>query len=222
MEVQSEDAQSISDGAAGGAREEALFAWDYTNNEWPVLVGPKKQRSLAKLRVLVIIVLLASAAAAYFLFYQSASPGSPDAQRGSAVTEPHASAATSAPTDASSQPQLLSSDATATPESRPGQPTASEVKSPSGNEEARGRFSLQAAAFPTQASADEFAEKLKRVGVASYVVNADLARRGRWFRVRVGRFDTAEDAQRFGAEAQLRAKAVGLSLQLIVCQYEQP
>jgi cell division protein FtsN len=58
--------------------------------------------------------------------------------------------------------------------------------------------------------------------VPSYVVSADLARRGRWFRVRVGRFNTAEDAQKFAKEAQLRAKAAGMSLQLIVSQYEQP
>jgi cell division protein FtsN len=58
--------------------------------------------------------------------------------------------------------------------------------------------------------------------VPSYVVSADIARRGRWFRVRVGRFNSAEDAQRFAGEAQQRAKAAGISLQLVVSQYDEP
>jgi cell division protein FtsN len=52
-------------------------------------------------------------------------------------------------------------------------------------------------------------------------VSADLPRRGKWFRVRVGRFNSADDAQKFAAEAQNRAKAAGLSLQLIGCQFDK-
>jgi DedD protein len=91
-----------------------------------------------------------------------------------------------------------------------------------GDANTHGKFSLQAAAFPNQAGAEEFAEKLKRAGMPSYTVSADLGRRGRWFRVRIGRFNSADDAQKFAGEAQVRAKAVGLSLQLIACQYDQP
>ncbi|MFY9574882.1 MAG: SPOR domain-containing protein, partial [Blastocatellia bacterium] len=114
-----------------------------------------------------------------------------------------------------------SSSVSAAGDSKPSGTPASDAAA-SNDQNVQGRFSLQAAAFPTEAAADEFAEKLKQAGVPSYVVNADLARRGRWFRVRIGRFNTAEDAQRYSSEAQLRARASGTSLQLIVCQYEQP
>jgi cell division protein FtsN len=87
---------------------------------------------------------------------------------------------------------------------------------------AQGHFALQAASFPDRAAADEFAERLKAAGVPSYIVSIDLPRRGTWFRVRIGRFNTAEDAQKFAAEAQLRARATGMSLELIVSRYDQP
>src|SRR6185369_12171905 len=90
------------------------------------------------------------------------------------------------------------------------------------DENGNGKYSLQAASFPNIAAANEFAQKLKGARIPSYVISTDLKRRGTWFRVRVGRFNTPEDAQRFAAEAQLRAKAVGMSLQLITCQFDQP
>jgi cell division septation protein DedD len=85
-----------------------------------------------------------------------------------------------------------------------------------------GKFALQAAAFSTQSEAEALAHNLKEAGVPSYVVSANLARRGKWFRVRVGRFNTAEDAQKFAGQAQLRARSAGMSLQLMVVPYEQP
>ena len=63
---------------------------------------------------------------------------------------------------------------------------------------------------------------MKRAGVPAYTVAAEIAGRGKWFRVRVGRFETANDAEKFASEARLRARASGLNLQLIVCSYETP
>lgn len=90
------------------------------------------------------------------------------------------------------------------------------------NESSERRFSLQAAAFPNEGGANQFCERLKRAGVPAYVVSAEIAGRGRWFRVRVGRFETAQDADRFASESRRRARAAGLNLQLIVSSYDKP
>lgn len=90
------------------------------------------------------------------------------------------------------------------------------------DENFEGRYSLQAAAFPNEAGANEFCERLKRAGVPAYVVSADIAGRGRWFRVRVGRFESAQDADRFASESRRRARAARLNLQLIVSGYDKP
>ena len=90
------------------------------------------------------------------------------------------------------------------------------------NEAGAGRYSLQAAAFPNENGANEFCERLKRAGVPAYTVSAEIAGRGKWFRVRVGRFENTQDAERFAVEARQRARASGLNLQLIVSSYETP
>jgi hypothetical protein len=84
------------------------------------------------------------------------------------------------------------------------------------------QLALQAASFPNQTEAGKFAEKLVRAGVPAYVVTAKLAHRGTWFRVRVGKFDTAAEAQRSIALYHSRAASAGLELHLIQCEYERP
>jgi cell division septation protein DedD len=202
--------------------EDPLPAWDYSQNEWPVLVGPKRRSGRSLKVTLAVVVLLVCAVALYVLIHQLAAkqqrtstPASASArERAPGAAESHA--ATAKPADLASQSRTASSAAEA--------PASPVVKAATATEDANahGRFSLQAAAFPTRAGADEFADKLRNAGVPSYIVNTDLGRRGTWFRVRVGRFNTAEDAQKFAVEAQRRGKTVGRSLQLIVCQYEQP
>lgn len=207
-----------------------LPAWDYSHSEWPVLVGPGKQKSFRKLKnSIAAIVVVAAAAAFYFLIYRPSTPDSRAATdsgttaRVSVVAEPNVSASGSTDSDAHKGAVLSpAADTNASAASQPAQPVAREAVTSNETSNAQGRFSLQAAAFPTQGDADEFAEKLKRAGVPSYVVPTELGRRGRWFRVRVGRFNAAEEAQRFAGEAQQRARAAGLALQLIVCQYDQP
>jgi len=205
----------------------SLPAWDYSHSEWPVLVGPSKRRSFRKLRsAIAAVVVLACATGFYFLIYRPSTPArrtaadSGTTARVSAV-EPRAAAVGSANLPALEQAAPTPSEPPAGAASQPAETVAREAVASNDNS-GQGRFSLQAAAFPTQGGADEFAEKLKRAGVPSYVVPADIARRGRWFRVRVGRFNSAEDAQRFAGEAQQRARAGGLALQMIVCQYDQP
>lgn len=222
--------QSIAESAPADPWEDPLPAWDYSRNEWPVLMAPAKPRSFAKFKVpAAVILILVFGAGFYYLIYAQFSRDHSPANSVSPEAAPEARAATQKPAEplqpvesqlasTPSAPSATPASGQARPDQKPNRDEA--VSSQSGN--TQGRFALQAAAFPTQAGADEFAEKLKSAGVPSYVVSADLARRGRWFRVRVGRFDTAEDAQRFAGEAQLRAKAAGMSLQLIVSPYDQP
>jgi len=196
----------------------SLTGWDYSHSEWPVLVAPNRKKPFGKLRAAIVaLALLATAAGFYFLIYRPS---------GQAATD----TGTTTKVSTSSSPKGGSSDSvTQTPatakadKTAPSQPpeTVSHDATTTENS-AQGQFSLQAAAFPSQEGADEFAERLKRAGVPSYVVPANIARRGRWFRVRVGRFNSAENAQRFAGEAQARARAAGLAVQLIVCQYDQP
>ncbi|MEK6288516.1 MAG: SPOR domain-containing protein [Acidobacteriota bacterium] len=211
--------------------ENPLPAWDYSHNEWPVLMRPGHRTSFRKLRAsLAVLMVLAFAAGFYFLMrptssaeQRTAAPVDSAVLTGEpAAAEPQPSAANSEESVAQPGASLSSSDAPASADLKPAQTAAAEQAGSGDNGNSQGRFSLQAAAFPTQAAAEEFAEKLRHAGVPSYVVGTDLARRGRWFRVRIGRFNAADEAQRFAAEAQLRAKAAGMSLQLIACQYEQP
>lgn len=227
VEDQSEDPMSIGEEAVTDPLEAPLPAWDYSHSEWPVLVGPSPPSSFKKLRsAIAAVVLLACATGFYFLIFRPSTPTRRTATDSGttarvAVVEPRAAAAGSADSDALAQAAPTPSDTAAGAASPPAETVSREAVA-SNDDSAQGRFSLQAAAFPTLGGADEFAEKLKRAGVPSYVLPADLARRGRWFRVRVGRFNSAEDAQRFAGEAQQRARAGGLTVQLIVCQYDQP
>lgn len=238
------DTQPLTEAAPADPWQDPLPAWDYSRSEWPVLMVPPRERSFAKFKVLFAVALvLAVAAGFYYLIYPRisrnrplaanslSSDGQPEqrdaAQKPSESVQPiqskEASTPSNAPPVAQEQPvqpvqpvqKLVSGSGAAS-----GTPTSESAASGAGN--AQGRFALQAASFPTRAGADELAEKLRSAGVPSYVVSADLARRGRWFRVRVGRFNSAEEAQRFAGEAQQRAKAAGISLQLVISQYDQP
>ena len=202
--------------------EDPLPSWDYSQSEWPVLMGPPSRKQFGVLRASLVVLVLLAAGGFYFFILQptlkqqrtSVPVDSKGAERAAAAAQPNVSEAKAAEPGPGPVASSPSSETPATIDPKPIQGPAE------GN--TQGKFSLQAAAFPTQAGADEFAEKLRHAGVPSYIVSADLGRRGRWFRVRVGRFNSADDAQKFAAEAQLRAKAAGMSVQLIGCQYDQP
>ena len=228
VEVRSEEPRSIGKASPADPWEAPLPAWDYSHSEWPVLAGPNNRKSFRKLGgPIAAIVLLACAAGFYLLIYRPSGPerrtatDSGRTAQASAV-DLGATVGGSADSDARKRVAATLSEAPASAASQPAETVALEPVTPKESTNAQGRFSLQAAAFPTQLGADEFAEKLKRTGLPSYVVPAELAHRGRWFRVRVGRFNATEEAQRFAGEAQQRTRAAGLAVQLIVCQYDQP
>jgi cell division septation protein DedD len=204
-------------------------ALEFGAEQWPVLLSNEEPPPSSSWKLFVAVGILlalgAGAGAAYYFFIrpkqdesgQAAAqkarvlpPGSNASQSGSRGT----GAAQARPED-SGRPQATASPAQGVAASAP--PSAT-----SQADALQGKFSLQAASFPNAVGANEFAEKLHRAGVPAYVVSADIPGKGRWFRVRVGRFGTRDEATRFAGDARLRAKAAGLALQLVPCDYETP
>lgn len=58
-------------------------------------------------------------------------------------------------------------------------------------------YSLQIRAFKNIVEANEFIGTLRRQGYTPHVILSDVPGRGRWYRVRVGRFRTIDEAQAF-------------------------
>ncbi|HEY6328021.1 MAG TPA: SPOR domain-containing protein [Blastocatellia bacterium] len=86
-----------------------------------------------------------------------------------------------------------------------------------------GTISFQISSFPGQAGAEEMSRKLSGIGIPAYVVAADIPHRGKWFRVRAGRFTTMQQAEGAAAEWRQRAAKAGISLQqMITCDYQNP
>ena len=57
-----------------------------------------------------------------------------------------------------------------------------------------GRFTIQVAAIRDETRARELESRLNRKGYSAYTIKTDLEDKGVWFRVRVGRFATREEA----------------------------
>src|SRR5215510_465455 len=202
---------SVSEDSHG--KEAELPEWDYSHGDWPVVLSPARRNPLAKFKNVLVGIGIFVMAVAFYFFLLPALQG----QR------PKPAAQERAPVAPKPAPPEASSQSAKSSEAAPPSSTAATPPNEGGESlSAHGKFALQAAAFASKAEAEALADKLKQAGVPSYVVSADLTRRGRWFRVRVGSFNTAEDAQTFAADAQSRAKSAGMSLQLMVVPYEQP
>ena len=172
-------------------------------------------------------VLLSSIAALGYLGYEWLfSSGKVASRQKSASTDdkstrpPGASPAVVLPTP-ESETAASTSGSAPTSTAKQDDPQAA-VPSSNGAADLDARYSLQAASFSNEADAKLFSEKLMRVGVPAYIVAAVLPKRGRWFRVRVGRFSTTEEANRYIVQSKQRAKTAGMTLDLIVCDYEKP
>ncbi len=72
-----------------------------------------------------------------------------------------------------------------------------------------GTFTLQLAASQDRAEADRFVARLRERGYAPYVVTADVAGKGTFFRVRMGSFGDREAAQRYLADFKRETKMDG-------------
>ena len=215
-------ADSFQDEAVTNPLVQPAEDWPFSPVEYPVLLGKPKQRRPLRLTLsLVAALLVCCGVAGYFLVYR---PSTQASQGGTTIAQ-----------STSDHPKAAQAAESVVPQA-PAQPVAAarENVSPdkadqktdqiprTANEASGGRYSLQAAAFPNESGANDFCERLKRAGVPAYTVAAEIAGRGKWFRVRVGRFETAQDAEKFASEARLRARASGLNLQLIVSSYETP
>lgn len=182
----------------------------YSQGDYPLLMPDAGLSKAVRLKLSVAAVLVVcSVIAGYFLIYRASIQAAQSKQA-------NADKASIPVTGSAAVPLPLSLEAA--PES---EPTASQGLQPA-EDNFEGRYSLQAAAFPNEAGANEFCERLKRAGVPAYVVSAEIAGRGRWFRVRVGRFESAQEADRFALESRRRARAARLNLQLIVSSYDKP
>lgn len=70
-----------------------------------------------------------------------------------------------------------------------------------------GGFTIQIRSSPNETDAKQFADSLKAAGFDAYVMRADLGAKGIWYRVRVGRFQSREEAQREIGKLRSSAKA---------------
>jgi cell division protein FtsN len=212
--------------------ESPAHYWNYSPDEFPIMLQASEPGRLARLKIpLAAALLLVCGIGGYFLVYRPVIQASQTSQMVIRVQPPElkpssTGAVASVHQQAASQPSpRAAAPSAAGRENETPAPTENAKDNRTAGADSatgRGRYSLQAAAFPNEPGASEFSERLKRTGVPAYVVAADIAGRGRWFRVRVGRFETAKDADRFAAEARQRASAAGLSLRLIVSSYEKP
>ncbi|NVJ25404.1 SPOR domain-containing protein, partial [Myxococcus sp. AM011] len=76
-----------------------------------------------------------------------------------------------------------------------------------------GAFTLQLSAFQDKQEADRFMARLRDRGYAPYIVTAEVAGKGTWYRVRMGTFASKDAATRylsdFKRETQLDAFVAG-------------
>jgi len=82
---------------------------------------------------------------------------------------------------------------------------ASTEAAPSGHE---GGYQLQVSSFRSQTEAESFAGQLRARGHKAYVVEAHVAGRGTWFRVRVGPFATQRAAAQYRAAFESKEHVV--------------
>lgn len=192
-------------------------------NEWPLLVHTGKKSSAKGLRAAIGVGVIAALGVAGYFFAYKPFFGSkqPVSQNAVAVNT-----ATPTPTEevadsAKPQPAAVPAESSAAPQVTP-LSTSEKKEASASNDPGEGAFSLQAISSSSQEEANKFSEKLMRAGISAYVVAADIRGRGRWYRVRIGRFATREEAMKYGEQSRMRAKAAGIRLDLIVSSYDKP
>ncbi|HEY7914313.1 MAG TPA: SPOR domain-containing protein [Blastocatellia bacterium] len=200
--------------AATDPWENPLPAWEFSQNEWPVMLAPKNQTdNKRRLLIIAAILLFIILAALYFFVIRPGADTLDPDDEAQVVNPPSAALPVSPQSQAPSAAVSAAARLGPQPESFRPQPATPST----------GRYSLQASASPSQTEADEFATRLRQAGLPAFVVPADLGRRGIWYRVRIGGFENAQDALRFTGEAKERARASGLTLRnLNVVENDMP
>ncbi|MEW6210335.1 MAG: SPOR domain-containing protein [Acidobacteriota bacterium] len=197
-----------------------LPAWETSRNEWPVLVEPPKPSGFSRLKLPIAILLLAASLIALFFVVilplmksdaptQSKPTPTESAKPNPLPADPQASAPPTASQPTTSQPAAS-------------QPTSQPAASTPAEDMSQGAITLQVMSSPNEAEAKATADKLTRAGVAAYVIAAEIKGR-RWYRVRAGRFNTREEAQRYAEQSKARARAAGVKIEtMIPVDYEKP
>lgn len=72
------------------------------------------------------------------------------------------------------------------------------------------RYSVQVGSYPQMNEAAEVVERWKAKGYPAYLMIADIPDRGRWYRVRLGGFETRADAAHYMKELQRRENVEAL------------
>jgi cell division septation protein DedD len=111
-------------------------------------------------------------------------------------------------TQAQAEPPKSEPPAAATP------PELATTVAPAGD----GNFTVQVRSSPDESDARAAAQALGAAGVEAYVVRADLGARGVWYRVRIGRYATRDEA----SQAAVKLRSSGRVSDAIVQSYEAP
>jgi len=205
--------------------------------------APVKKRGNVILILVVLVVLVGSAAVTFLVFrdrfFGSRGPSvaasrSSGSDRTAAVPEQKPQESRTAPVPVPAQPAAAgdagkpaTSPGPAQTPAATGSPVAPVVApstesgktQPAAQDVPGGKISLQAASFPSEASAKQFQDRLVQAGLPAYVVAADIPHRGKWYRVRAGKFASQEEARQAGESWRKRAAAAGINLQLVPCDY---
>jgi SPOR domain len=80
------------------------------------------------------------------------------------------------------------------------------------------QYTVQIVAFPQLEKAQERVTQLKSQGLDAYIVRSEVAGKGTFFRVRVGKFSNQNEARRYGSSLQTR----GLVEAYFIASYETP
>ena len=216
------------------------------HQNWPIMVEETSSKRRGKgILILLLLVLLAGSAVAGFVLFKGGVFGA----RGPSTGPSANSAGRAVATDTKPQEdqRTVSPPAAAQAGARPGIPgQLSAAVSPSPAPVAGGmhdsgksqeipqtgqagaqtaqsseaKVTLQAASFPSEGSAIEFQDRLVKAGLPAYVVAADIPHRGKWYRVRAGKFSSQDEARQAAESWHKRMAAAGINSQLVPCQYQ--
>jgi cell division septation protein DedD len=173
-------------------------------------VAPEVERpkgsSRARLGLLALAALVVVGVSAFLVLrflLRDATPAQPPAARTQPAPQPPATGPTS------EKPAAPPAKA-----ETPAPPATTPTPAPAG----AGGFTIQVRSSQSEADARAVADSLRAAGFDAYVLRADLGPRGTWYRVRVGRFDSRDEARQ--TIGKLRAS--GRASDAILQAYEAP
>jgi DedD protein len=71
-----------------------------------------------------------------------------------------------------------------------------------------GKFTLQLSSFQDKVEAEAFLQRMKQAGYTPYMMLAEVEGKGRWFRIRVGDYQTFQDAVAAKADFESKQKVI--------------